>query len=58
VSSKQQERRQIRDRLFTIISKMDEVERIALASDNEDLLPCGFQNFHQSAIEKHYTNPL
>ena len=52
---KKAERRKVKARLFTIISKMDEVKSLAMASDNYDLISGGFQNFHQELINQHYS---
>ena len=48
------ERRRVKARLFTIISKMEEVKEIAYSSNNEDLIAPSFANFLQELEAQHY----
>jgi len=52
--SKEAERRKVKSRLFTIISKMEEVQDLAQVSGNDDLISCSFANFLQELEMQHY----
>ena len=55
MSEDKRERRKVKARLFTIISKMEEVKSLADSTGNDDLISCSFRNFLQELECQHYT---